>query len=233
MFSFPSFMQDALHLLYPHLCIGCGSDILEYHATLCIHCHEDLPKTAFADQENNPVEKILLGRLPIAAAHSEYYFSKGQIMQQLIHALKYQGNKTAGQYLGTQIGQTLLQSSRFQDIDLILPLPMFAAKEYARGYNQATIIAEIIATEMKKTCNSRLLFRTHATDTQTTKDRSTRWENVRASFGIKETNALTGKNILLVDDVITTGATLEACGQLLLDIPQTKLYIVTAAFASH
>jgi ComF family protein len=233
MLGVPSFIQDVLHLLYPHLCIGCGSDLLEPQETLCLYCNNELPKTDFANLEYNPVEKILLGRLPIEAAHSEYYFSKGQIIQHLIHALKYQGNKAVGQYLGVEIGNTLLQSSRFQDIDLILPLPMFSAKEYKRGYNQATIIAQSIAAKMNKTCTSDLLYRTHATQTQTTKDRSTRWENVRKSFGIKKPHLLEGKNILLVDDVITTGATLEACGQLLLDTPQTKLYIVTAAFASH
>ncbi len=229
----PSFIQDVLHLLYPHLCIGCGSDLLEPQETLCLYCNNELPKTAFASLENNPVEKILLGRLPIEAAHSEYYFSKGQLIQHMIHALKYKGNKAVGQFLGAQIGSTLLQSSRFKHIDLILPLPMFAAKEYKRGYNQATIIAQGIAAQMNKTCQNNLLYRTHATQTQTTKDRSTRWENVRKSFGIKDPHSVKGKNILLVDDVITTGATLEACGQLIADIPQTKLYIVTAAFASH
>jgi ComF family protein len=233
MLGVSSFIQDVLHLLYPHLCIGCGSDLLESQETICLHCNNELPKTDFASLENNPIEKILLGRLPIEAAHSEYYFSKGQIIQYLIHALKYQGNKTVGQYLGAQIGNTLMQSNRFQDIDLILPLPMFASKEYKRGYNQATIIAQGIAAQMNKTCQSDLLYRTHATQTQTTKDRSTRWANVRKSFGIKNPHSLEGKNILLVDDVITTGATLEACGQLIVDLPKTKLYIATAAFASH
>ncbi len=232
MFKLPSFLKDAVHLFYPHICTGCGSDLLKDHALLCIHCNDELPHTHFADYENNPIESIFNGRITISAAHSQYYFSKGQLIQQLIHELKYKGNKKIGAYLGEKMGETLLQSTRFKNIDAIIPLPMFAEKEFKRGYNQAAVIADGIANAMNIPCYDDIVIRHYSTETQTKKHRAERWKNVEGSFAIKNQSKIIGKNIMLVDDVITTGATLEACGTLILETPNTQLSIVSLAIAN-
>ncbi len=232
MFTVSPFLKDVVHLFYPHICTGCGSDLLKEHELLCIHCNNDLPHTHFADYANNPIEKIFNGRINISAAHSEYYFSKGQLMQHLIHEFKYNGNKEIGMYLGEKMGSTLLQSARFKNIDAIIPLPMFKEKECKRGYNQAAVIADGIANTMKIPCLNDTVRRKHSTETQTKKHRAERWKNAEGSFTITDQSKINGRHVMLVDDVITTGATLEACGKLILETPNTILSIVTLAIAN-
>jgi ComF family protein len=224
--------SSTLHLFYPHLCIGCGSDLLQQDNLLCLHCINNLPHTNFAQHNNNPVEKIFWGRIPITAAHSEFYFSKEFLIQQLIHQLKYKNNTAIGFYLGELMGKTLLNSNRFNNIDYLIPLPLYPDKEHKRGYNQATIICNGMSDVMNIPVLNGNVIRQKFTETQTRKHRTERWENVEGSFKIKNAEALQGKNILLVDDVITTGATLEACGSVVLQTEGVKLYIATLAHAA-
>ncbi len=232
MFTAAHWVDDLLHLLYPHHCTGCGSDLLSRDALLCAYCIKELPLTGFAYHENNPIEKIFTGRIPIKAAHSEFYFSKGQLVQHLIHQLKYKGNQSIGLYLGERMGETLLASNRFKNIDAIVPLPMFAHKEFKRGYNQATIIARGLGETLQSTLYPQAVVRSRLTETQTRKHRTERWQNVEGSFLIPDPTVLSGKNILLVDDVITTGASIEACASAILAVPGTTLFITSLAHAS-
>ncbi len=173
------------------------------------------------------------GRIAITAGTSEFYFSKGSIMQNLIHELKYKGNRKAGSYLGNLMGKSLHESNRFANIDMLVPLPLFEKKEFKRGYNQAMILCEGIAEVMKLPIITKNIIRIVHTETQTKKGRIERWENVEKSFAVKDPFALKGKHILLVDDVITTGATMEACGAEILKIDNTRLSIATLAFATR
>lgn len=227
----PSWLNDLSALFYPTLCPGCFDSHNLHSELICGFCMQQLPRTGFANIENNPVEKNFIGRLPIVAAHSEFYFSKGQIVQRLMHQLKYKRNQKMGEWMGKSIGVSLLQSERFQYIDLIIPLPMEKSKEKKRGYNQADIIARGIASVLNKPVNTQVVIKPYKTDSQTKKDRTDRWLNIRDSFVLQEKDLLTNKNILLVDDVITTGATLEACGCQLLAAQPAGLYIATAATA--
>jgi ComF family protein len=227
-----SVFEDALHLLYPHTCNGCGSDLLFKNQLLCVYCLKKLPHTRFAYHENNLIEKIFRGRIPVKAAHSEFYFSKGRLVQHLVHQLKYNGNKALGEYMGEIMGETLLQSNRFPQIDLIIPLPMFADKEFKRGYNQATVICHGLGRAMQVNVSSGAVTRNRITETQTRKHRAERWQNVDGSFSVSDMAALSAKNILLVDDVLTTGASLEACGSAILRVPSITLSIATLAYAS-
>ena len=227
------YFKAIIHLLYPHICIGCGTDVLSDQNVICIKCFNELPHTGFARQPNNPVEKIFWGRIPVAAAMSELWFSKESLTQNLIHDFKYKGNKEVGKYLGRMMGKSLIESNRFNDIDLLIPLPLYDKKEKKRGYNQALILCEGIKEIIGVPIMIGNVQRKIATSTQTRKGRKERWENVSDSFKISNPEDLAGKKILLVDDVITTGATLEACGAELLQTKSTKLYIASLALATH
>ena len=223
--------SSTMHLLYPHICTGCGSDLLEEDNLLCVTCIHDLPHTNFAALPNNQVEKDFWGRINLVAAYSQFYFSKSFLMQHLIHQLKYKGDTKIGFYLGEIMGKTMLKSNRFSGIDALIPLPLFADKEHKRGYNQATVICNGMSSVLNIPVLNGAVIRKHATETQTRKHRTERWENVKDSFKVVKPIELSGKKLLLVDDVITTGATLEACGNIILQIADVELSIATLAYA--
>ncbi len=217
-------------MFYPHNCIGCGSDIISEDNFLCLECINDLPHTNFAMHKNNAVEKKFWGRIAVASAMSEFYFSKGSIIQNMIHEFKYRGNKKAGYYFGKLMGKSLLNSTRF-NIDVIVPLPLFERKEKARGFNQAEILSNGIAEMIGKPVIRKNVIRKIATETQTKKQRLERWKNVEGIFYVNNQAELEGKNILLVDDVITTGATIDACGSEILKIKDVTLNVASLAIA--
>ena len=225
-------INSTLHLFYPHVCTGCGSDLLEKNNLLCLKCIHDLPHTGFADLPNNPVEKYFWGRIPLSAAYSQFYFSKEFLIQHLIHQLKYRGDTNIGFYLGEMMGKTLLNSNRFSSIDALIPLPLYASKEHKRGYNQAAVICNGMSAIMNVPVLNGAVIRQHATETQTRKHRTERWENVKQSFKVVNQQELAGKHLLLVDDVVTTGATLEACGNVILQQDNVQLSIATLAYAA-
>jgi len=224
--------SSTMHLLYPHVCTGCGSDLLEKDIQLCLSCMHELPHTNFASLPNNPVEKYFWGRINLQAAYSQFYFSKAFLIQHLIHQLKYKGDTAIGFYLGEMMGKTMLESNRFSSLDALVPLPLFADKEHKRGYNQATVICNGISAVMNIPVLTGAVIRQHATETQTRKHRTERWENVKDSFKVAKPAELNGKKLLLVDDVVTTGATLEACGHVILNTTDARLSIATLAYAA-
>jgi ComF family protein len=223
---------DFLHLFFPHTCAGCGSDLVRQQEEICITCYTSLAETGFASIAGNPVEKIFYGRVPLAAASSSFYFTKQSPLQLLIHALKYQGNQPVGLQLGVWTGQHLAAGNRFMHTELLLPMPLFPERFKKRGYNQAEVICNGIASVMQLPVRSDLVQRNRQTETQTKKGRSDRWTNVTGSFEIPKPEELTGKHLLLVDDVVTTGATLEACAAVILTASPASLSIVTIAWAS-
>ncbi len=225
-------LSPLVHLFYPYVCAGCGSDLVNDDNLLCLKCINDLPHTNFAIHANNPVEKIFWGRLLLTAAMSEFYFTKETLIQTLIHEFKYKGNKDLGVYLGAMMGKSLLNSQRFSKIDALVPLPLFADKEFKRGFNQATILCNGIGEILNIPVIKNNVVRKRFTETQTKKHRTERWQNVEGSFEINNAKEIKGKHILLVDDVVTTGATLEACGVEILNMEDTDLSIATLALAS-
>lgn len=218
------------HLFFPHTCEGCGTDILDVKSSLCVSCLFQLPETGFINAKDNPVEKKFYGQIKIEAGGCAYYFTKHSLLQHLVKQLKYRSNKNVGIFLGKQLGKQLTASERFNGVDCIIPLPLNPKKEKRRGYNQAAVIAEGIAAVWPRPILINAAERKIFTETQTHKDRVSRWESMRNVFALKNVEAIKGKHVLLVDDIITTGATLEACGEAILSASGTRLSIATVAY---
>ena len=222
--------NDFSHLFFPHVCAGCGTDIISLQSTLCIHCMNQLPLTNFHLHANNLVEKHFWGRIPVTSAASLCHFTTGSLVQHLLHQLKYKGNKEAGFFLGKIMGATLYASERFRHIDILVPLPLFAERQKKRGYNQSAVLCNGMAAMMQVPVTTSAVTRLSATETQTRKTRLDRWKNMEGKFELTDPASIAGKHVLLVDDVVTTGATLEACGHELLKAAGVKLSIATLAY---
>lgn len=225
-----SSFNDLLHLFFPHICAGCGTDVLDQQQMLCLHCLNNLPATNFFDQPNNPVEQVFYGRIPVENAAAGYFFTKESLLQNLVFQLKYRGNKEICFYLGRLLGNYLINSSRFSNVDALVPLPLNPRREKKRGYNQATALCNGISSVWNKPVIDKNVIRKVYTETQTHKGRISRWQNMDGIFAVKYPVELENKHILLVDDVVTTGATLEACGSEILKINGTALSIATLAY---
>lgn len=225
--------NSVLHLLFPQVCAGCGSSLESNdNNQLCFSCHEALPRTYFHLHSNNPIEKLFWGRLPIVNATAQFYFTKESLVQQLMHRFKYKGDKKLGLFLGRLMGYHLKETNRFSTLDVLVPLPLFPSKERRRGYNQATILCEGISEVLQRPLERKVVARNMYTESQTKKNRIERWQNMEGRFELINEEAVKGKHILLVDDVITTGATLEACGHELLKADGSKLSIAALCFSS-
>lgn len=221
-----------LHLFFPHVCTGCGSDLLNANTMLCMRCMNAMPGTSFEQYPANPVENLFRGRLRLAAASAQFYFTKESLMQHLMHQLKYRGNKELGLQLGKIMGEQLVKSGRFT-VDALVPLPLFPARERKRGYNQATVLCEGMAEIMRVPVLDKLVCRPMHTETQTKKGRIGRWKNMEGKFRVADPGSCRNKHLLLVDDVITTGATLEACGNELLQLENVRLSVASLCVASR
>lgn len=229
-FSIKKYLDHFSHLFYPHNCEGCGSDILFDDQFLCARCIHALPETGFFKRENNRVEKLFYGRIHIQQAGAAFYFTKDSLLQHLLVQLKYRSNKEAGYFLGRMMGHALSKSERFADVDMLVALPLNPKKEFRRGYNQAALICEGISEVWKRPVCRDVVSRIRFTETQTHQNRVSRWQNMEGVFAVTKPETLVNSHILLIDDVITTGATLEACGSVLLQIPGVSLSIGAAAY---
>ena len=230
---FNEIKDSVLHLAFPHVCEGCGTDNLQSEHLLCLRCLSSLPETNFHLHANNPIEKIFWGRIPVANATAQYYFTKESMMQRLMHQFKYKTNKEVGIYLGKLLGWALAASNRFSYVDALIPLPLHKSKEHKRGYNQATVLCDGISSVLNKPVLRHIVTRPEHTETQTKKGRVQRWQNMEGKFLLADKTAIEGKHILLVDDVVTTGATLEACGREVLMAENVQLSIATLCFSFH
>jgi len=226
-------IHDLEELFFPSLCITCSDRLISQENFLCMNCWNDIPVTNFHLNSENKIAQLFWGRVEIENATSFFSYKKGSKYQQLIHFIKYKGLKELGFETGFKFGFALLNSKRFKNIDLIVPVPLHPRKQKKRGFNQSEWIANGIAKSMKKPVSKENLFRQIHTSTQTQKNRFERWQNVDGIFGIKRNKEFEGKHILLIDDVVTTGSTLEACAFQLLKLKNTKVSIATLAFADY
>lgn len=223
------YFEGFIALFYPRVCLACGSSLLGNEDIICTSCRISLPITEFHRSPGNPVEKIFWGRIPVENATSLLFFDKGSKYRHLLHQLKYHGKKEVGHFLGKILGRCLSESN-FKHIDLIVPIPLHPVKQRRRGFNQSEEIALGIANIMKKPIIRHALKRNVHSSSQTFKTRYDRWENIKGIFAVSEPELFKNKHILLIDDIVTTGATLEAAGSVILDIEGTRLSIATLAF---
>ncbi len=221
--------NDFFNLIFPNLCCACNNSLLKNEDFICVNCKVSLPKTNFHLDKENVVNKVFWGRVQIEMATSFYLFSKKSRVQRLLYQLKYAGNKELGAVVGELLGQDLKHAKHFKGVDVVVPVPLHKNKFKKRGYNQSEWIAKGVAETMNIPLNTETLFRKKDSQTQTKKKRYKRWENVGGIFGISN-NDLDGKNILLIDDVVTTGSTIEACAQILIK-QDCKIFVATIAYA--
>lgn len=224
-------MTDFVGLLFPNVCYVCGNSLFKNEQIVCTRCFLHFPETNFHDDPDNPVSRVFWGRIPVNAATALYYYRKGGSVQKLIHKMKYNGHKEIGAYFGNLLGSVIMNIPAFSNIDCILPIPLHPRKIKKRGFNQAEIIAMGIKEILNIEIDRDSVYRKLESDTQTKKSRYSRWENVSEIFTLIPDNKLSGKHVLLVDDVITTGATMEACLQTLQKVEDIKLSVVSVAFA--
>lgn len=220
-----------LHLIYPRVCHFCGNVLFERETYLCQLCLSKLPATGFEQYKGNKVEQIFWGRVPLEFGYSAFFFRKRERMQTLIHQVKYHGNQELGILLGREAARLMVRGVSVPAFDLLVPVPLHPKKMRLRGFNQSELIAMGMSEVLHIPVDSTLLQRGVFTETQTRKGRFSRWENVADSFVLSAHADREGFRILLVDDVVTTGATLEACCKTLLEISGVKLGIATLAYA--
>ncbi len=225
-------LKEIISLFFPHLCAGCEEPINGHHQQICLKCRFQIPKTGFDQFSDNPVEKLLWGKAPIVAATSWFYFKKDSSLQNAIHALKYHGNQRVGVELGEWMAEGLKLSPRFPTPDFLIPVPLHPKKERQRGYNQSVALAKGISKVTGVPVLTGNLVRLVHTKSQTKKGHYERFENMNTSFDVKEAEALRGKKVWLIDDVVTTGSTLAECASSLHSVPDIEIFAVTVGVAS-
>lgn len=224
-------IKGVSHLFYPHLCEGCSKQLVGNEQVLCISCEVQLPETHNYNIPDNETGLRFAGRVAYKYAATYAYFTDEGLLQHLLHGLKYQGKQETGTYLGAKFGQNLRNAGWIKKIDAIIPVPLHPDKLAKRGFNQSVLIAEGIAAATGVPVLAKALERTRNTESQTRKTRSERVENMAGAFRIADKEAITGKHILLIDDVLTTGATLEACALELIKESGVQISIATIGIA--
>ena len=219
-----------MHLLYPQICFGCGTDQVEKNIPLCNQCIHDLPFTDFFSIHKNPIEKLFWGRVPVQSAGALLFFTKDSLVQTLITQLKYHQNKKVGILFGKLMGQAIAAEKKFEQIDLLIPIPILASKMNSRGYNQSQVIAMGIQQVWNRPIMQDVLIKKNWSYSQTKKDRTARLQQVPDLFFLQNPTSIEGKHILLVDDVLTTGATLEAAIKTLMTGSPASVSIAVAAY---
>ncbi|SHE44747.1 comF family protein [Bacteroides faecichinchillae] len=220
-----------LSLLFPRCCLVCGRPLAKGEECICTMCNINLPRTNYHLQEDNPVEQLFWGKVPLERATSFFFYRKGSDFRQILHQLKYGGRKELGATMGRYMASELLPSGFFKGIDVIIPVPLHKKKQQLRGYNQSEWIVRGIAAVTGISVNTESIIRRKNTETQTRKSTFERWENVDGIFELHSSEHLPGKHVLIVDDVLTTGATTVACASALMEVQGIRISILTLAVA--
>lgn len=224
---FLSFFQ----LFFPRQCATCSKILQEGEEVLCLKCNMDMPRTNYHCVKDNPVERMFWGRFPLERATSYFFYRKGSDFRHILHQLKYGGRKDYGETMGRFMAAELMLTDFFREVDVIVPVPLHPRKQQKRGYNQSECIARGISAVTGIGIDTSTVVRTKHTETQTRKFTYERWENVEGIFLLRQPGHFTGKHILIIDDVLTTGATITACADAFQGVEGVRISILTLAMA--
>jgi ComF family protein len=227
-----NYKEALLHMLFPSLCFGCEENNVSVEEMICMQCRFSLPFTSFEKIRNNTVEKLFWGRVPLRFASSTFYFTERSSIQNIIHHIKYRDEKELGIFMGEMMGEKLANLFAEQQIDCCIPMPLHPKKEKKRGYNQASLLCEGIQNITGIPYMEYAIERNVHTSTQTRKTRMERWENVSSVFEVNDPSVIKKKNIAIIDDVITTGASTEACAQELMQQGAQSVSVASLAYTN-
>ena len=228
---FKEIFRDFVSLIYPNCCLACANSLIKGEKLICTRCISQMPQTNYHQDDFNPLKARLSSRIQLCHAMALFKFSKSGKVQSLLHALKYKNQPELGIHLGVMYGHRLAESSLANAFDIIIPVPLHRSRKRKRGYNQSAKFAEGMSQSLKIPFSDNIVERIIKTETQTRKSKLNRWENISDVFRVKNIDAVQNKSILLVDDVVTTGSTLEACANCLLQVGCTRLSIACIAEA--
>lgn len=224
-------LKALINLFFPEVCYACLNLLGDNEDTICVDCRNDLPVTNFHFENNDTVKKVLYGRVKIEHATALFRFEKKGLVQQLIHGLKYKNYENIGFILGNWLGNELREIDDYNSIDIVIPVPLHKKKLKKRGYNQVAKFGQQISRALNTEYRDDVLVKITNNKSQSKKGRLARWINSEELFAIKNIESIENKHILLVDDIITTGATLEACSNVLNQAKNVKISIATMAIA--
>lgn len=225
----PNILTDLFDMFFPPACLNCRKLLEIRDAYLCFSCLSELPLTHFSVQAGNELEASFKGRIPVIAATSLLFFEKKGMVQKLMHELKYHNKPEIGSFLGKWLGEEMVASKRFEMIDFVVPVPLHPNRERERGYNQVHFFAKYLAQALHAELKLHLLEKIRNSETQTAKNRQKRFMSKEKDFILNKTDLIRNKHILLVDDTITSGATMQACADLFLSVPGVKLSLASMA----
>ena len=233
MFTFSRISDGLRQLFFPNNCLICGRSLVTGEDCICLMCMAALPRTGFEKWRDNPTEKRFWGKVDVYSAFSAYYYRKGQPLSHMIHDFKYHNNRKIALYLGRQIGAMINKTQMSADYDCIVPVPLHSKKMLIRGYNQCTLLAQGASEVCGLPIDESILVRAKHSVSQTKKNQETRITSLKDTFVITpEAERRVGLRVLLLDDVLTTGATLESCCNALSIIPNVRIGIVTLGIAN-
>lgn len=222
-------INNLLSLFYPRLCVSCGDALQQNEHCICLNCMLHLPETLFHKEHFNPLRIIFDGRVPVEEVTALMSYKKANRTQKILHNLKYKGQKEIGSVLGEYFGGQLLTEDRWRNVQYILPIPLHPKKQRKRGYNQSELIAKGLSKGMGIPYLSDVLIRSQFTETQTRKGRFARWQNVKEVFEVQHPEKVAHTHVLVCDDVLTTGATMEAAIRKLLEVEGVRVSVATLA----
>ena len=226
-----SLFNNFISIFYPKLCVVCKNPLMENEDFFCMHCLLQLPKTNHHIHSSNAASERLLGKASVKRASAYLFYHKGGIAQKVISEIKYQGNQPLGQWIGTYLAKDMLSSDFFDGIDYIVPVPLHRKKRKIRGFNQAEEIGKGVSLVTSIPMDNENLYRKHANSSQTKKGVFERWQNSQEIFDLIDNKIFSGKHILIIDDVLTTGATVEACVECIRKSDNVKVSFLALAIA--
>ncbi len=229
--SFRDAWQSVLQAVFPSLCACCGEVLVQGEHQICLKCASELSRTHHSTFVDNPVERLLATRMPLVNAMALFHFRQGHTVQSLIHAMKFHDGCELCELMGRQLGLELLRSGRFDDVDLLIPVPLHWIRRLSRGYNQSELLCRGIAQTFGREVNTTALVRRRYTRKQSHRKAIDRERNVSGAFAVRRPDEVAGKHVLLVDDVLTPGATLGNCGQVLAAVPGIRISVASLSVA--